>query len=1253
MQGVFGKVLWMAFPGMIVNVVLTATCFHEIMPYEWDWPTCFLIGGILAATDPVAVVALLEELGVAERLGVLIEGESLFNDGSAIVVFELFLAETLGFHRTPSEMTGFAARLAFGGPALGIFAGIVGSYVLGMIYNDALAEITVTVVLAWGVFVLAGYTRLMVSAVLGIVTLGLILGQYGKPRVSPCAREKLTSFWNVLDYMGNSAIFFIAGVIIFATAGQQQQRTVNTEDWGYLFLLYVLLYAIRWLVVLLSYPVLRTGEALTLPEMCIVVHAGLRGAVSLILALIVDSEQLLPDETRDKILFFTSGIAVLTIVVQGMTCGPLVKYFKLDRSTKASEAVLRQSNYALELQMENEVAKIKDDPWLLDADWNMAWRYIPVFTSEVFWRRICSGNLQLGPEEVAFMHELEMNKDPGIKQGNFKANKKSFGESLGNVFSSLGDALKEDLNDWFDMKLAGFNYTNIPVRVREMWHCNIKAFPIEEGGADVRGRTLDEVLSDSTIIGGRPMQNWESDLASANLHGFSQHKPKPKALKPMASVPDGEEETKTSDLDKVSPSSLRDPVTESSRTTVDDNLEESRGERAHTNSKPHGFIKAMRQPQITQDSMHSALTEQVSTFEEVFVDLDLPEDDLLEARQRFLAALIKAYQKMSASGKMTSGALRLLTDAVRAQTTRCEKGWPLNSWEFISANVLNMSGMKLSKYATWWPANLLLDQYTTNKLSFVLQVAWNFVNGFNAVQVKHLLNVEDGHPLEQQLTREVNHQLQLAEKTMKRIEASVPVISRAVKTRFAAKIMLTKYTHLAEELGAKGFITEKEEEVMTHTATTLEVKLASHPSRQSIPNLNDVMQRIEFLYLLTPEERNRLYKNKLVRIERHPIGVSLTKYGYRDVHAEPGIERTKNRRMGWWFLVMGTVERIVPMDVTDSVDDQSVHSQVTSSSRRGMGKMLSGLVSNVSSHGKVGGSSGHKKKSLSRGASSSSLIKLNERETALPAVMKGGDPNHGDGLYRSGSLFGISDSLMDRPLHATYKTATFCDVVFCDKRGLLAEAESMPNLKRGLWVTVAAHTLRRCPSFSGFPLPALHRLLLDCDFYDGVGKGITIRPKCNALLLKGSVAQYIGGVPEVFCFAQELDENEVAPRTGPLFIKNTTKQNLAVEFTAFSKIYIITPDKMDEVHKSLMNEQDRLDSAVKMKYSSAGAGTFNSPLRNPSASAAVEKLAMMELSELEEPQDLEEPQETEDSDEAAFRDAISSPSPKAAPSQGF
>ena len=128
----FWQVLVMAGPMVIVSTLMSALTMTYILGYkgEFDWYAALLFGSIISATDPVAVVALLKELGASKRLATIIEGESLLNDGTAMVIFTIILIFVEGHTISPSEMFVKFVRLSIGGPALGVVFGMGVSFIL-------------------------------------------------------------------------------------------------------------------------------------------------------------------------------------------------------------------------------------------------------------------------------------------------------------------------------------------------------------------------------------------------------------------------------------------------------------------------------------------------------------------------------------------------------------------------------------------------------------------------------------------------------------------------------------------------------------------------------------------------------------------------------------------------------------------------------------------------------------------------------------------------------------------------------------------------------------------------------------------------------------------------------------------------------------------------------------------------------------------------------------------------------------------
>lgn len=365
----FTQMLTLAVPGLAVSTLLTAavtvTAFHD----TWDFSTGMMFGSILSATDPVAVVAMLKELGAPKSLSTLIEGESLLNDGTAIVVFTVFYDAIIeGEAANAGEITWLFIKTSLGGVLVGALFGGLAILTLSYIYNDTMSEITVTLVSCYATFIVAE-GELHLSGVLAVVTLGVLMTTYGRVRVSSEVENYLHSFWEMMGYIANTVIFVLSGVIIAEKAIASD--VIEGRDWGLLIALYFVLHVIRVLVVLLSSPILsRTGYPIKFADGVIVCWAGLRGAVGLALGLIVERDERIDHEIGDRIVFYVAGIAMLTLLINGTTMKYLVAYFGLDRKSHAKQMMFEHAAEILARKMYAEAQGMKEDKFLSTADWS-------------------------------------------------------------------------------------------------------------------------------------------------------------------------------------------------------------------------------------------------------------------------------------------------------------------------------------------------------------------------------------------------------------------------------------------------------------------------------------------------------------------------------------------------------------------------------------------------------------------------------------------------------------------------------------------------------------------------------------------------------------------------------------------------------------------------------------------------------------------------------------------------------------------
>ena len=217
-----GLILVLAIPGVAITTFIVAGIVllgGKLSDLALSFPVALLFGAMMAPTDPVSVIALFRYLGVPKRLQILMEGESLFNDGTSIVLFTLVLGITTSasqFSNSSQFQIGlqFLAeflRVSGGGLIVGLLMGWMVSQVIAVV-DDHLIETTLTTVLAFSAFLIAELFH--VSGVLAVVAAGLVNGNVGPKGMSPTTRILVTNFWEYAAFLSNSVIFLLIGIEI-------------------------------------------------------------------------------------------------------------------------------------------------------------------------------------------------------------------------------------------------------------------------------------------------------------------------------------------------------------------------------------------------------------------------------------------------------------------------------------------------------------------------------------------------------------------------------------------------------------------------------------------------------------------------------------------------------------------------------------------------------------------------------------------------------------------------------------------------------------------------------------------------------------------------------------------------------------------------------------------------------------------------------------------------------------------------------
>ncbi|MFP5501402.1 MAG: cation:proton antiporter [Candidatus Sericytochromatia bacterium] len=305
----------LATVGVVIMALGTATVLHLVLGFPMV--LALLVGTMLAPTDTISVLAVFKNLRVPPRLSTMIESESLFNDGTAIVMFKVVLAVVLTgvFHPV---MAGFQLVIVFtGGILLGGLLGLFVSWVLSQT-EDHLTEILLSTLLALGAFFLA--ESIGVSGVIAVVAAGLVVGNYGwKRSLAPTSQIALGSFWEYAAFGVNSIIFLLVGLSLDLPALAGSVPVILIGFLAVAFGRVVLIYGGFLLGRLTG------GQGIPAKWQHIMVLGNIKGSLTMVLALS------LPETTpmRDEILTMTFGIVLFSLVVQGLTLGPIVKALRV------------------------------------------------------------------------------------------------------------------------------------------------------------------------------------------------------------------------------------------------------------------------------------------------------------------------------------------------------------------------------------------------------------------------------------------------------------------------------------------------------------------------------------------------------------------------------------------------------------------------------------------------------------------------------------------------------------------------------------------------------------------------------------------------------------------------------------------------------------------------------------------------------------------------------------------------------------
>jgi CPA1 family monovalent cation:H+ antiporter len=307
----------LAVPGLLVSIGVTAAILTPVanglhFVEGFTMLHALVFSALIAATDPIAVVALFKSLGAPKRLVVLVEGESLLNDGTAAVVFTLMAGLATGRELSPGLAVLDFVRVVGMGALIGTAIAFGASKVIQQV-DDPMIEITVTTIAAYGSF--AAAEQFHFSGVIATVSAGMVCGNYAtRTGMSPSTRIAVESFWEYVAFALNSVVFLLIGFEV--------RMDTMLASWKAILTAYVAVTIGRAAVIYLVTALLsRSREKLPWAWSAVLTWGGLRGGLSMVLVLALPPSF----AHRDLLVTMTFGVVLISILLQGLTMGPLLR----------------------------------------------------------------------------------------------------------------------------------------------------------------------------------------------------------------------------------------------------------------------------------------------------------------------------------------------------------------------------------------------------------------------------------------------------------------------------------------------------------------------------------------------------------------------------------------------------------------------------------------------------------------------------------------------------------------------------------------------------------------------------------------------------------------------------------------------------------------------------------------------------------------------------------------------------------------
>ncbi|XP_025044710.1 solute carrier family 9 member C1 [Pelodiscus sinensis] len=359
------QILLLSVPGFLLNCTLIGWLTYKINKYDWNWHVSMLFGIILSATDPILSVASVKNIGLSKIVINLIKGESLFNDATTVIVFELYKDLVFGHHTEYVKEVIIKLILKFFASTIfGFLSSRLIIYWLSHIFNDGLTEVILSFSMTYMIFFIAEWIGM--SGVISLTVLGILLDSVS---FSPGVDEFIFRFWAMLTFLAYVLIFIIIGIVIAVKTFPY----VTVRDLFYILTVYLALNLIRGLVVLFLSPLLsRLGYGFNWRWGTVIVWSGMRGTFTLNMALEISHAKDPGTRAMKSMILLHAGTAsLMTLMINSTTVKKLVTTLGLCNITLPKRMAMYNAVQRIKEMEANTFSMLKLDRFLADANWTM------------------------------------------------------------------------------------------------------------------------------------------------------------------------------------------------------------------------------------------------------------------------------------------------------------------------------------------------------------------------------------------------------------------------------------------------------------------------------------------------------------------------------------------------------------------------------------------------------------------------------------------------------------------------------------------------------------------------------------------------------------------------------------------------------------------------------------------------------------------------------------------------------------------